>query len=123
MSTTSTWKSLFSRPYEKVSAAEALALMKEGAILLDVREASEWRAGHAPKARHVPLSELARRAGELPPGRPIIAACRSGSRSSRAAVLLARQGRQVSNLTGGMHAWARAGLPVVANGGRPGHIV
>ena len=44
-------------------------------------------------------------------------------RSAQAAALLAREGRDVVNLAGGMHAWARAGLPVVASGGRPGQVV
>ena len=52
----------------------------------------------------------------------MVTVCRSGARSARAASLLARQGREVSNLAGGMHAWARAGPPVVARGGGPGHV-
>jgi len=36
--------------------------------------------------------------------------------------MLATDGREVSNLAGGMHAWARAGLPVVARGGGPGRV-
>lgn len=113
---------LFSKSYDKVTAARAAELIDAGAVLLDVREPHEWQAGHAPKARHIPLAQLDRRAKELPPGRPIVTVCRSGARSARAAALLARQGRQVSNLAGGMHAWARADLPVVARGGRPGQI-
>lgn len=115
------WRRLFGRPYAKVGAAEAAALVDAGALLLDVREGHEWRAGHAPAARHVPLSQLAHRMRELPVGRPIVTVCRSGARSARAAALLAREGRDVSNLAGGMHAWARAGLPVVARKGL-GHI-
>jgi rhodanese-related sulfurtransferase len=115
-------KQLFRKPYGKVTSTEAVALADAGAILLDVREPHEWQAGHAPKARHMPLGQLARRVDELPPGRHIITVCRSGSRSARAAAFLAQGGREVSNLTGGMHAWVRADLPVVAKGGRPGHI-
>ena len=122
MSVTSALKGLLRRPYVSVSAAEAAAMATAGAVLLDVREPRDWQAGHAPKARHIPLSQLARRASELPNGRAVVTVCRSGSRSARAAAQLARDGRQVSNLTGGMHAWARAGLPVVAKGGGPGRI-
>ena len=122
MSVVSALKSLFSKPYATVSVAEAAAMAGNGAVLLDVREPHEWQAGHAPKARHIPLGQLARRTGELPPGRAVVTVCRSGARSARAAALLARDGRQVSNLSGGMHAWARAGLPVVARGGGPGRI-
>jgi rhodanese-related sulfurtransferase len=122
MSVTSALKSLLRRPYASVSATEAAAMATTGAVLLDAREPHEWQAGHAPKARHIPLSQLARRAGELPNGRAVVTVCRSGSRSARAAAQLARDGREVSNLTGGMHAWARAGLPVVAKGGGPGRV-
>lgn len=115
-------KKVFSKPYGTVSATDAAVLADGGAILLDVREPREWQAGHAPRARHIPLDEIPRRAGELPRGRPVVTVCRSGARSARAAALLARQGREVSNLAGGMHAWARAGLPVVARGGGPGRV-
>jgi rhodanese-related sulfurtransferase len=96
--------------------------MDRGAILLDVREPAEWQAGHTPGARHIPFAQLAERQRELSAGRPVVTVCRSGARSARAAALLARQGRQVSNLAGGMRAWARAGLAVVAAGGRAGRI-
>ena len=48
--------------------------------------------------------------------------CRSGARSSSAARILATDGHQVLNLAGGMRAWSAVGLPVVAEGGRPGTI-
>lgn len=115
-------KKLFAKPYDKVGAAQAAALVDAGAILLDVREPHEWQSGHAPKARHIPLGQLTARLRELPSGRPVVTVCRSGARSARAAALLARDGRQVSNLAGGMHAWSRAGLPVVAKGGGSGRI-
>lgn len=122
MSVSTTLRKLFAKPYGKVTAAEAAARVDNGAVLLDVRESHEWQAGHAPKARHIPLGQLAQRAGELPANKPIVTVCRSGNRSARAASMLARSGREASNLTGGMHAWARAGLPIVAKGGRPGRV-
>ena len=122
MNVVSVLKNAFSKPYGTVSAAQAATLADGGAILLDVREPREWEAGHAPKARHIPLSEIPRRARELPQGRAVVTVCRSGARSARAAAMLARDGREVSNLAGGMHAWARAGLPVVARGGGPGRV-
>ncbi len=122
MSVATALKSMFRRPYTTVSADQASDMAGKGAILLDVREPREWQAGHAPKARHIPLSQLTRRAGELPRGRTIVTVCRSGARSARAAALLAGDGREVANLSGGMNAWHRAGLPVVAKGGRPGLI-
>ncbi len=113
---------LFAKPYRTISATEAGGLLAGGAVLLDVRDQHEWRAGHAPKARHIPLAQLTARQRELPAGRTIITVCRSGMRSAQAARLLAGQGRQVANLSGGMHAWARAGLPVTAKSGN-GRII
>ncbi len=122
MSLGSVLTGIFRRPYQSVSAAQAAALAADGAVLLDVREPHEWQAGHAPRARHIPLGQVPRRAAELPRGRAVVTVCRSGSRSARAAAMLAKDGREVSNLSGGMHAWARAGLPVVARGGGPGRV-
>lgn len=116
-------KRLFAEPYNQVSAAQAAELISNGAVLVDVREPQEWHAGHAPKAQHIPLAQLPARVGELPADRPLITVCRSGARSARAAALLAGDGRQVSNLSGGMHAWKRQGLPLVAKGGGPGRVV
>ena len=52
----------------------------------------------------------------------MVTVCRSGHRSALAARMLAREGREVINLSGGMRAWARGGLPVVAAGGRAGRV-
>ena len=115
-------KNLFSKPCQTVFATQAAALAEGGAVLLDVREPHEWQAGHAPRARHIPFGQLARRAAELPERRAIVTVCRSGARSARAAAMLARNGHEVSNLGGGMRAWAHAGLPVVARGGGAGRV-
>ena len=115
-------KNLFTKPYRRVTAVQAVALADCGVVLLDVREPHEWKAGHAPRARHIPPSQPSRRAAQLPNGRAVVTVCRSGARSARAAAMLARDGREVSNLAGGMRAWAQAGLPVVARGGSAGHV-
>jgi rhodanese-related sulfurtransferase len=117
-----TLQRVFGKPYATVTPEQAVDLVGQGAVLLDVREPHEWQAGHAPKARHIPLGDLPRRSSELPEGKPVLTVCRSGHRSARAAKLLAGSGRPVSNVAGGMTAWARAGLPVVAKGGGPGRI-
>jgi hypothetical protein len=65
-------KNLFSKPCQTVSAAQAAALADDGAVLLDVREPHEWQASHAPRARHIPLGQLARRAAELPEHRAVV---------------------------------------------------
>jgi rhodanese-related sulfurtransferase len=96
----------------------------DGVFLLDVREPHEWVAGHAPDAVHVPLGELdARYADVLPSDRSIVAICRVGGRSQRAAAALRQAGFDVANLTGGMVAWAEAGKPVTTDDGGPGTVV
>jgi rhodanese-related sulfurtransferase len=104
-----------------VDPGQATEMLQRGeAVLLDVREPQEWTAGHAPQAAHLPLGRLTAEA--VPQDRPIIAVCRSGNRSGKAADALAAAGVPVHNLAGGMQAWAAAGLPVVTDDGAPGTV-
>lgn len=97
----------------EISPAEAHARQQAGALILDVREPHEWRGGHIPGAHLIPLDDLPQRVNELDPNRELIVVCRSGNRSAYATLLLQQAGfTRVANLTGGMIAWARAGLPV-----------
>ncbi len=108
-------------PVREIDVQHAARLTEAGeALLLDVREDDEWAAGRAPGAEHVPLGSL--RPAEVPTGRPVLALCRSGNRSGKAAQVLAAAGVDVRNVTGGMKAWAAAGLPVVTAAGRPGTV-
>lgn len=107
-----------------VDPKEAVGLVEtEDAVLLDVREQEEWDAGHAPAARHLPMSTIPGRAGEIPDDRLIVCVCRSGGRSGAVTEALVNGGWKAANLAGGMQAWAAAGLPVVDDGGRPGQVV
>ena len=106
-----------------VSPEQADGLVRSGAVLLDVREQSEWHAGHTPGARHVPLGELEGKIGALPLDRRVVVACRSGNRSAQATALLVRSGFEAVNLNGGMRAWAAAGFPVERAGTQPGMVV
>jgi len=85
---------------------------KERPLLLDVRQPEEFREGHIPGARLIPLRDLPGRMNDLPRNREIVCVCRSGSRSASAARHLADAGYRVSNLRGGMIAWTRSGLDV-----------
>jgi len=101
---------LFPASTSAQEAHEALKLRE--AVLIDVREPREWKAGRAPGSRNVPLSRLGVRIGELSPDRRYIVVCRSGSRSRSATAQLRKAGLDAVNLKGGMHGWQRAGLPL-----------
>lgn len=88
----------------------------QDALLLDVREDSEYAEGHILNSQHIPLGALAGKIGSLEKQRerPMVIACRSGNRSAHACRLLKKHGfTQVYNLQGGMMAWQNANLPVV----------
>lgn len=104
---------LFKKKYESISPVEAQARIDNGAMLLDVRESGEYQAMHAPAAKLISLGALARRLKELPKEREILVICASGARSAQAANLLATEGFQVTNISGGMAGWQRAGLRTV----------
>ena len=67
---------------------EAYAAQRRGAVLIDVRENSEWRSGHARGARHLPLSRLYRQPPRISSATEIHVICASGHRSQVAARLL-----------------------------------
>jgi rhodanese-related sulfurtransferase len=92
-------------------------------ILLDVRNADEWEAGHAPGAQWVPLPDLEGARFTLPMNRRIVCVCRSGARSARATESLLEWGFQASNMVGGMQAWAADGFPVIRDDGAPGEVI
>jgi len=98
---------------EAVDVTEAQRRQRAGALIVDVREPEEWREGHVAGARHIPLGALTARLAELPRDQEILTMCRSGNRSGRAQSLLQGQGfSAVRNVSGGIIAWERAGLPV-----------
>ena len=105
-----------------VDPAGARELVAQGALLVDVREGWEWAAGRVAGARHVPLDQLPRRAGELPRDRKVVVVCRSGNRSAHATRVLRGTGVDAVNLDGGLQAWWGAGLPLVTGGREPGRV-
>lgn len=107
------FSNLFKKKYETVSVETARELQQAGAVLIDVRETSEFRAGHAVGARSLPLSNLSSRyERELAKERDILVICQSGARSAQACNYLSGMGYKVTNVSGGTAAWRRAGLPI-----------
>lgn len=91
------------------------------ARLVDVREPDEWRAGHVAGAIHIPLGTLASRASALPKDREILVICRTGNRSALAQERLEQAGfTRVTNVEGGVTAWAEQGYPIITGEERTG---
>lgn len=112
---------LFTRT-PSLTGQEAVELVRSGAALVDVREKSEWNAGHAPQATHIPLVEVSQADRRLPTAKQIVVVCRSGNRSRSATKALRQMGLDAINLRGGMRAWQAAGGSVVDRRNRPGVI-
>ena len=104
------------RTGKEVSALEAVQLInRRDAIVLDVRTAAEFAAGHITNARNVPEGELNERIKELDrfKSRPIVVSCGTGSRSARAAGTLQKLGfTEVFALRGGIAGWQQASMPL-----------
>ncbi len=98
---------------DELEPAQVQERQKAGALLIDVREDFEYRDGHAPGAKLIPLGKLSLQLPKLPKDREVLFICRSGNRSSVATDLAKRAGfTNAHNVRGGMIAWARAGLPI-----------
>ena len=99
----------------EVSVDDARAAVDRGeAVLIDVREESDWREGHAVGARHLSrgVIELEIEEQVPDPSQPIICYCGGGSRSALVAESLQKMGyTNVCSLAGGMKAWREAVLP------------
>lgn len=102
---------------EQVSREELLRRAESGDIVvLDVRPAEEYAAGHIPGAVSVPVDELGDRLAELPADAEVVAYCRGAYcvLAHEAVRLLSKQGRSARRLVDGMLEWQLAGLPVAA---------
>jgi molybdopterin/thiamine biosynthesis adenylyltransferase/rhodanese-related sulfurtransferase len=108
---------------DEIDAGRARELYDSGdaPVFLDVRERDEWDEGHIPGAVHIPRGWLESRIEQAVPdrGRPIVAYCASGSRSTFAAKTLEELGyADVVNMAGGINDWKRRGFPLeVPTGG------
>ena len=99
-----------------IGTLDATRLMNQGGTLvLDIRDEKEFAAGHLPRARHIPVRELAARVGEIAKfkAKPVIVTCNSGTRAGAACRLLKQSGfSTVYQLRGGLVAWQQASLPL-----------
>ena len=100
----------------QLGTLDVTRLMNQGGTLvLDIREAEDFAAGHLPRARHIPLSQLSNRVEEIGKykDKTVIVTCRNGSRAGAANRVLKKAGfKNVFELRGGINAWEQASLPV-----------
>ena len=104
------------RTTNEVGATDAVMLInRKDAVVLDVRDDTEFASGHITNARHVPEKQLAdhMKALEKFKNKPVIVSCASGRRSAAVADRLRKQGyTEVVALRGGIGAWLQAGMPL-----------
>jgi rhodanese-related sulfurtransferase/predicted transcriptional regulator len=106
---------------EPVTRDELRARLRTGSVIvLDVRPADEYAAGHVPGAVSIPVGELKRRLKEIPKGQEIVACCRGPYcvYSYDAMDILRPRGFKARRLDGGYLEWIAAGLPIERTQGR-----
>jgi rhodanese-related sulfurtransferase len=99
-----------------VEATEAVRLINNDAVVVDLRSVDAYAKGHIVSARNIPLDELDGRLNNLEDvkSKPIVAVCDNGITSTKAVKTLRTAGfESVYGLKGGMSGWSQAGLPVV----------
>ncbi len=109
--------------FAALSSAQAVRLMNQGALVIDLRSKEAYEAGHIVEARHVPVAELESQAVALKKWRDknVIAYCDSGADGAGAVRSLMKLGfTKVFNLQGGLNAWVKDNLPLAKTGGKGG---
>jgi rhodanese-related sulfurtransferase len=101
---------------KNIEPPEAVTLMNNDAVVIDLRNAEAFSRGHIVNAKNIPFDEFGAQQDKIAgfKGKPIIAVCDAGSSSNKAVDSLRKTGfESVYGLKGGMTAWTQAGLPVV----------
>jgi sulfur-carrier protein adenylyltransferase/sulfurtransferase len=98
----------------EIDVLAAADLAQRGALIVDVREPFELNICRVAGARHVPMREIPQHVGELAHDRGVLVLCHTGVRSLRVTEWLRSQGiGKVSNIRGGIDAWARTVDPAM----------
>ena len=91
-----------------------LAALGDDAVILDVREPDELVSARLANAIPIPMSGFLDALEQIPDVGTLYVLCHSGGRSARVTAYLEQSGRDAVNVTGGITAWAEAGLPIVS---------
>lgn len=105
------------RGVRAVGPADAVRLTNGGALVLDVRDAKDFDAGHIIDARHVPAATLGERAETFKryKDKPVVIYCDGGTTSAGAARTLRAAGfNKVVTLRGGLRSWRQENLPLLS---------
>lgn len=96
----------------RASVTDVAAALNRGDVVIDVRTADEYAAGHIPGSTFMPLFAVPLRLSELDRRRDVYVVCESGARGQQASHYLDERGYTVRNLDGGMGAWRASGMQV-----------
>lgn len=99
-----------------VDAGEAVQLINNDAVVVDIRSADAFARGHIVNARNIPADEVDAKMAQIEKfkSKPVIAVCDNGVTATRTVNTLRGAGFESAyNLKGGMTGWSQAGLPVV----------
>lgn len=111
------WPMLARNRAREIDAQHAVRLINyEDALVLDVRDDSEYAGGHPPNAKHIPVESIKDHWKELEKfkEKPVIVIFTPGLRAGQAGTLLRKNGfARVFNLSGGIDTWRRENLPLV----------
>ena len=104
------------RGSNSLAPADAVRLVNSGAVIVDVRDTSEYNAGHIIDARNIPAKELGERADSLKKfkEKPVIVVCETGMSAGNAVKALRALGfTKVTALKGGLRSWRQENLPLI----------
>ena len=111
------WPLIARNSARESDAQRAVRLINyEDALVLDVRDDSEYASGHLPDAKHIPVESIKDRWSELEKfkDKPVVIIFTPGLRAGQAGTLLRKNGfARVFNLSGGIETWQRENLPLV----------
>lgn len=99
-----------------IEAGEAVKLINNDAVVVDIRSADAFGRGHIVNAKNIPNDELDGKIGQLEQykAKPIVTVCDNGITTTKIVHKLRAAGfESVFGLKGGMTGWGQAGLPVV----------
>lgn len=100
-----------------ISTVQAVRLINQGARVIDVREKSQFDAGHIVNSIHIPAAELDSESDKhLKTNKSIILVCDNGTKSSQSITSMKKDGREnIFSLQGGLASWRQENLPVLSS--------